>query len=214
MPQDLPALRVRMAACLPALAALSLAGLALSGCETIRETQPPQTATQQLLLSHAAEIAAQGLAAAMPTPGEVFVDATHFKGDGSDYALSAIRSALLQRGLTLIDDKTKAQTILEVRMGALSIDQTDTVFGLPAGFIPIPGTLSAFPVPELSLYSHASRAGKAEFSAFAYDAKTGRPIAFLGPAGGTRDLTQTSILTLFTFGSRTEKAGPPPPPKQ
>lgn len=186
--------------------------LALGGCTTLHETQPAQSATQQLLTSHAAEIAAAKLAEALPPDSSVFVDATHFKGDGSDYALEAIQAALLKRGLILVPDKKTSHITVALRMGALSIDQSDTIWGLPAGELPIPGTLTAFPIPEISVYSVNKRLGKAEFSAYAYVTKTGQPVAFAGPVGGEEKLIFKKYLTVFHRGHRLEKAGPPRPP--
>ncbi|MGC1302016.1 MAG: DUF6655 family protein [Caulobacteraceae bacterium] len=181
-----------------------------SGCTTYRETQPAHTATEQLLTNHAAEIAAEKLAGALPPQSAVFLDLSHFKGDNADYAISAIDDAFAHRGIILVADKKTSKLTVELRMGALSIDQEDTVFGLPATTLPIPGTLTAFPIPEISFYSAAHRTGVAEFSAFAYDTATGAPVAFTGPVAGQRKLVQRHILTVFGFGSRVEPPGPPP----
>lgn len=165
------------------------------------------TATQQLLESHAAEIAAEKLAQALPPRQAVFVDASHFKGEGADYALSAIRAACLRHGMTFAPEPKSAKVTLELRMGALSIDQKDSVLGLPSMTLPVPGTLTAVPIPEISLYSDTHRTGKAEFSAFAYETATGAPIAFAGPAGGERDLIERRYFTVLVFGRKLEPAG-------
>ncbi|MHB8285405.1 MAG: DUF6655 family protein [Caulobacteraceae bacterium] len=188
---------------------IALAALVLSGCTTLHETQPAQSATQQLLTSHAAELAATKLAEALPADGSVYIDASHFKGDGFDYALEAIQAALIKHGMVLVADQKTSHITVALRMGALSIDQADTVFGLPAGDLPIPGTVTAFPIPELSVYSVNKRIGKAEFSAYAYDTKTGAPVAFSGPAGGEEKLVFKRYLTVFHRGSRLEEPGPP-----
>ena len=39
----------------------------LTGCTVVRETLPAHTATEELLVSHATEIAAEKLAAALPS---------------------------------------------------------------------------------------------------------------------------------------------------
>jgi hypothetical protein len=188
-----------------------LLALALAGCTTLRETQPTHTATEQLLMSHAAEIAASHLADALPPDGSVWIDASHFKGDGSDYALSAIQAAFMKRGLVLAPDQKSSHLTVALRMGALSIDQSDTILGIPAGYLPIPGTLSAFPIPEISVYSSNRRIGVAEFSAFAYVTATHQPVAFAGPVAGERKLILKKYLTVFSSGSRVEEPGPPKP---
>ena len=181
--------------------------LALGGCTTLRETQPTHTATEELLMSHAAEIAAGKLALGLPRGSQVFVDASRVKGDGSDYAVSAVRAAFLKQGLELVADRAKSAITVELRMGALSVDQRDVVFGLPEGSLPIPGTVTAFPIPEISVYSENLRRGVAEFAAFAYDTQTLAPLAFVGPVGGERNLIQKRYFTLFKRGARLEAPG-------
>lgn len=181
--------------------------LLLTGCTVVRETQPIHTATEELLVSHATEIAADKLAAALPSGRRAFVDDRHLRGDGAAYAVSAIRAACLRHGLLLAPDKASADIVVEVRMGAASIDSKDTVLGIPAVAVAIPGTLTALPIPELSAYSKARRKGTVELAAFAYDAHTGQALAFVGPTGGERLLEETRILTIFGAGSREEPAG-------
>lgn len=192
----------------PRAAAVGLIALPLLwGCTTYRETQPAATATQQLLEAHAAEIAADKLAAALPAHDPVFIDASHFKGDNSDYALSAIRAACMKHGMTLAADAKSSKVTVEVRLGALSIDQKDAVLGIPSMTLPVPGTLTALPIPELAIYAEAHRTGKAEFSAFAYETANGAPIAAVGPFGGKRDLRDRTVLLFFHSGQKLEPAG-------
>lgn len=182
----------------------------MTGCTTVRETLPAHTATEQLLVSHATEIAADKLAAALPSGGRAFVDDAHMKGDGADYAVSAIRAACLRHGLRLAPDRASSDLVIEVRMGADSIDSADTVLGFPAVNMAIPGTLTAVPIPELSAYSRHRRKGATELSAFAYDARTGRAIAFVGPVAGQRQLEEWKILSVFGSGSLVEEPGSAP----
>jgi hypothetical protein len=187
---------------------LAAAGAFLAGCTTFHENQPGKTATEELIVSHAAELAADkiaSIASAVPAGQRAFVDDTHFKGDNADYGVSAIRGALLKRGLILAAGKADSDITIEIRMGAMSIDMRDTLFGLPPLAVPLPGTLTAFATPELSIYSRTQRTGAAEFAAFAYDSKTGRPIAFVGPLGGERLIDQKTYLTVFTTGPRDEQ---------
>ena len=181
--------------------------LLLTGCTVVRETQPVHTATEELLVSHAAEIAAEKLAAALPSGRRAYVDDRHMRGDDADYAVSAIRAACLRHGLLLAPDKISSDIVVEVRMGAASIDSKDMVLGIPAVAVAIPGTLTAIPIPELSAYSHARRKGTVELAAFAYDARTGQPVAFVGPTGGERLIEESRILTIFGSGSREEQPG-------
>jgi hypothetical protein len=182
-------------------------GLLLTGCTVVRESQPAHTATEELLVSHATEIAAEKLAAALPAGRRAYVDDLHLKGEGADYAVSAIRAACLRHGLLLAPDKASSDIVVEARMGAASIDSKDTVLGIPAVAVAIPGTLTAIPIPELSAYSKIRRKGTVELAAFAYDVHTGQPLAFVGPTGGERLIEETKILTIFGTGGREEQPG-------
>jgi hypothetical protein len=197
----------RPASASPLAAACAAAMFLIGGCTTYNQTQPPRTATEQLILAHAAEMAADKLAAALPTGSRAFIDDTHLKGDTADYAVAAIRAACLKHGLILATAKPDSDITVEVRMGALSIDEKDVLFGLPPLSVPLPGTLTAFSTPELSVFSETSRKGVAEFAAIAYDTKTGHPIAVINPVGGERDLLQRKFLTVLIFGSRVEGPG-------
>ena len=179
----------------------------MTGCSVVRETLPVHTATEELLVSHAAEIAAEKLAGALPTGRRAFVDDQHLRGDRSSYAISAIRAACLKHGLLLAPDRASSDIVVEVRMGAASIDSKDTVLGIPAVAVAIPGTLTAIPIPELSAYSRARRKGTVELAAFAYDTHTGQAIAFVGPTGGERLIEESRVLTIFGSGSRVEQPG-------
>ncbi len=186
--------------------------LLLSGCTVVRETTPSRTATEQLLVSHAVEIAADRLAAVLPTGQRAFVDTTYVRGDSADYAVSAIRAACLRHGLLLAPDKASSDLVVEVRMGAASFDAVDTVLGLPAMSVYVPGAFTTVPIPELSFFSRHQRRGAAELSAFAYDAKSGRALAFVGPASGQRDLDQVKVLSIFGAGGLQEEPGGKPKP--
>jgi hypothetical protein len=187
------------------LAALCL--LLLSACTVVRETTPSRTASEQLLVAHATEIAADRLAAVLPAGQRAFVDTTYVRGDGADYAISAIRAACLRRGLLLATDKASSDLVVEVRMGAASFDAVDTVLGLPAMSVYVPGAFTTVPIPELSFFSRHQRRGATELSAFAYDTRTGRALAFVGPVSGQRDLDQVKILSIFGAGGLQENVG-------
>ena len=109
-----------------------LAGLCLflAGCITERGTSPLRTATEELLISTAADRAAGKLAEQIPANIRAYLDAYIDAPDGI-YATRAIRDRLLRRGIVLADDRTAADVIIEVRSGALS---TDALKGSTAPF--------------------------------------------------------------------------------
>ncbi|MGE0095275.1 MAG: DUF6655 family protein [Alphaproteobacteria bacterium] len=95
---------------------------ALTGCTIDRETSPERTATEQLMLSVAADRAAEQLTFGMPEGTKVFVDSTNFDAYDGKYAIAKIRSRVLETGANLVNEKEKAGAILEIRSGTLSTD--------------------------------------------------------------------------------------------
>jgi hypothetical protein len=156
------------------LFALALS-IVLTGCATVRETYPSRTATEQLLISNAAEEAAIQIKIKIPVGRTCFLDTTNFEGVDAKYAVSAIRQKLLEQGIALMETRDLADTIIEIRAGALSIDSKGreiTLPGLPVErILPIPTPLS------FNKWSHKTDEGVAKISAFAYDKKSGKLIS-------------------------------------
>lgn len=168
-----------------------------------------RTATEQLLVSHAVERAAQQFALALPDGARVFVDTTYLRGEGSDYAASTLREAILKRGLAIAAVRSEATVIVEPRAGALSIDRMNRVVGIPRLTLPVSTALNTVTIPELSLYSRRDREGVAEFTAFAYDARTGEPVALGGRMAGRTHIRSHTFMMIFSWGKQQISPGDP-----
>lgn len=170
--------------------------VAVAGCSTARETSPSRTATEQLLISSAADRAARDVALKMPEDAKVFVDATYFEGFDSKYAIGALREQLLKQGARLVAERPAADVVVELRAGALSVDEDETLVGIPQMGVPIPlaGELG---LPEVALYKKDTRQGVAKFAATAYDASSGRLIAASAPQYGYSHETDWVVLLFF-----------------
>lgn len=171
-------------------------GLTLAGCTTVRETQPTQTAREQLMLSTAADLASAQIKPNVPQGNAIYVDTSQFSDDSeykTKYAIARIQSQLLADGYKLVGSADKADTIAEVSNGALSIDRADTLLGIPSIPIPIPltGTVNT---PEIALYKKARRTGVAKFGVAFYNARTGDMQDIVGPVYGFSHYDRSSIL--------------------
>ena len=153
----------------------------LASCTTTRDSQPDRTATEQLLISTAAEKQAQGIQFGVPAGKKVFVEPANFKGVDAEYAIAAIREQALRQGLKLVQEKKDAECIIEIRAGALSIDQKDMLIGIPSFDLPVPLAGGDFNFPEIALFKRGTEQGVAKFSTAAYDAKEGTLIATASP---------------------------------
>lgn len=170
--------------------------LAVAGCTTTRHTSPSRTATEQLLISTAADRAARDVALKMPTGARVYVDASYFEGVDGRYAIGVLRAELLKQGVRLMDQRSEADVIVELRAGALSIDEEKSLLGIPEVPIPFAGDLA---LPEIALFKRDTQRGVAKFAAIAYDAVDGRLIAMSEPQFGYAHETDWIVLLFFAW---------------
>lgn len=172
--------------------------LIVGACSTRRDSNPQRTATEQLLISAAADRAAEGIALQVPPGAKVFVDSSNVEGLDSKYAVAAMRERVLELGGQLVGSRADADAIVEIRSGALSIDEKKTLVGIPEFGIPIP-LAGALEVPEIALFKKAQRKGVAKFAGVAYDAKDGRLIGTSEPQYGFSHETRWVVLLLFSW---------------
>jgi hypothetical protein len=178
---------------------LAAALFLLAGCTTTVQTNPPRTATEELLISTAAEHAAERLALSIPHKSSVFVDSGNFEGTDSKYAIATIRTSLLKQGIRLTDDRKKADVIVETRAGALSTDRKTFLIGVPSFNIPIPLASAPLSVPQIALYGTEDQRGVAKFAVTAYDAKKGNLVDAQDPQFGFSHNTQKTVLFFITW---------------
>jgi hypothetical protein len=174
--------------------------LIAASCTTEKTSNPARTATEELLISTAADRAAAQLALPIPKGAKVFIDATNFDGTDSKYAIGAIREAVLRRGAAMTDDKKTAQTIIEIRSGALSTDEKTFLIGIPSFNIPIPFASAPVAFPQIALYGTDDQKGVAKFAMFGYDAKTGALVTPpQEPRYGFSHNIQKTLLIFYTW---------------
>lgn len=174
----------------------------------MKESEPARTATEQLLITSAADRAAEQLAAQI-TPGrKVFVDATNFDAPDGKYAIASIRDHMMRRGLLLADDKGSAETIVEIRSGALSMDDAEILYGVPTFSVPLPLT-GQLTFPELAIYKRQNKEGVAQFSAVQYDAKSRTLIATADAQAGYSHLIKQTVLLFFSWSKNDSRTDDP-----
>ena len=148
----------------PVLVCLAAAALLMAGCTDVRRTQPERAAGEQLLISTAADKAAEKLDFGYVAGMAVFVRTANFEGYDEGYAISRIRQSLLQQGARLAESQ-------------------NLLIGIPSLTLPIPTTESVV-FPELALLKEDDRTGIAKFAAIATDVETGALIGTSGPVYG------------------------------
>ncbi len=173
---------------------------ALVGCATERESNPPRTATEELLISTAADRAASQMLAAFLPNARVFVDAQYFEGLDSKYTIGAIRDQLAKDGAHLIADRGSADIVIEIRSGAQSIDETSTLFGVPNMDLPVP-LAGALKIPEIALFKVAREIGTSKIAMTGYAQKDGTYKFSVGLDYGYSHRNQWTLLILFSWNS-------------
>ena len=166
------------------LCTIVLCGGLAAGCTTARSTAPLRTASEQLLISAAADRAAAQLSLDIPKGTKIFVDSRFFQGYDDGYAIASIRTQMLKSGLLLVDDRAQAEAVVQVSVGALSTDQKSLLVGLPQLTVPYIPVGNSVTVPEIALFKQAEEKGVAKFVATGYDAKTGKLLATTDPRYG------------------------------
>ncbi len=183
------------------LPALLLSAVLVAGCTTARSTAPARTASEQLLISAAADRAASQLSLSIPKGTRVFVDTRYFQGYDDGYAIAAIRTQMLKSGLMVVDDRPQAEAVVMVSSGALSTDQKSLLIGLPQLTVPYIPVGNSVTVPEIALFKQAEEKGVAKFVATGYDAKTGKLLATTDPRYGFAHNTNHTVLLFFSWAT-------------
>ena len=175
------------------------------GCTTVTVTEPPETATEQLLITTAIDNAVSNINIAIPAGTRIFVDTSYFDGTGRDqkvlfpkYAMAAIREKMLRSGALLASDRETADMIVEARTGGQSVDHNSLFVGIPSISIPIPPYfVTPVTTPELALFKRDRQTGVAKLAIVAYRRDNGAYAAASGPSFGSSNHTETTILLLF-----------------
>jgi hypothetical protein len=170
------------------------------GCVTDRQTDTPRTATEELLVSDAADRAVQAVMTSMPRDNKVFLDTTNFDATDGKYAIAAIREALLRRDNSLVDKKSDAASVVEVRSGALATNDHELLIGIPSFSVPVP-LAGPITTPKLALYDKATQLGVAKIAVVATNAKTGALIGASAPQYGYAHSSKHIVLLVFGWSS-------------
>src|SRR5215475_6107863 len=91
--------------------------LLLGACTVARESNPPRTATEEMLISTAIDRAVEGLKLDIPKGTSVYVDSSNFDGYDSKYAVASVAERLLVLGGRLETDRAKADTVVALQAG-------------------------------------------------------------------------------------------------
>jgi hypothetical protein len=160
-------------------------GLALlcGGCTVTKMTEPPRSASEQFLLSTAADRAIAKADLSGFANQKVFLDNSNFDSYDPKYVIGSIRDALNRAGALLVSAAAQADIILEPRSGGLSIDSSSSLLGIPSTGLPVP-LAGAVSIPEIAIYKSDKDFSTAKLALLAYTNKTGGHFYSSGPLVG------------------------------
>lgn len=172
-----------------------LTAVLISGCAATRQTQPPRTAREELLLSKAVDNAVAQIRPVIPKGSKIYLDKSDFKGGyDTKYAISSITGQLLKNGYKLVSKKAAADTVVDIRSGALSIDKNSQLWlGIPSITVPIP-LAGPFKTPEVDFFKSTKRKGIAKFGLTFYNAQSGALENSIGPIYGFSHYNHWTVL--------------------
>ncbi len=194
------------------LSCLLILPFGICGCRTTKDTTPARTATEQLLLSTAAERAVEDRDFAWLAGKKVFVEDKYFESYDKGNAISLIRERLSASGALLVKTDDKADTIVEIRSPALSMDSSVTLLGIPNMTVPVP-LAGPLQTPEIAIYKSEVWDSIGKFALYAYERESGRYLQSANIMEGTAYLHRYKIM--FISWKRTDvpelkKQKPPP----
>lgn len=171
--------------------------ICLSSCKSPTISEPKRTGIEQLLLSQAVDEAVMAQEIPQVKGKKLYVSEEYLESYDSRYVAGTIRALLSENGGYLVDDREDAEIIIEARSGALGIDSSSTLIGLPSIpiIIPTAGTIS---LPNLALYEAERADSVTKLSLLAYEADGGAPVFSSEPYKGQSHFHKYTILFLFT----------------
>ena len=171
-----------------------------AGCTTTEMTSPPRSVTEQLLLSTAADRALQTANFGIFANHRVFVDSTYFDSFDSKYVIGLLRDALDRAGARLVANSTNCDYVVEVRSGGHSIDNSESLVGIPKTAVPVPLT-GVITIPEIALYKSKKQHSISKFAVLAYARPSGEHVYSSESLFGKAYYNYYKILFCISWGT-------------
>jgi hypothetical protein len=149
------------------------------GCGTTKWSDTSRTATEQLLISDAADRAISQIDFKALAGKEIYLDTRYMSGSMDEkYLMSTLRQHMLATGCVIREKPEEARYIVEVRAGAVGTNRNDLLLGIPSTSLPTGGMFPMAPttIPEIPLMKRTNQQGVCKVAVFAYERASGRPV--------------------------------------
>lgn len=117
--------------------------------------------------------------------------------DDRAFAKEFVTARLEEQGVEIGVDQQNADLKLKIFAYVLGVDQSQTLFGIPAFPIPVFGV----PFPEIALYKSVRNRGRVEVEIYAFDSGTGTFVHKVPVSVGRARYDEYTILILVSFSS-------------
>jgi hypothetical protein len=183
-----------------------LLGMALlvlgAGCTQTGLTKPARSATEQLLISTAADRALAQWDWSIVNKKKVYVERAYYDSLDKDYVVGTVRDYVSINGGLLVTNMNEAELVMEPRSGALSIDESSSIIGLPASAAPVP-LAGAVNLPEMALYKSEKQYSIAKLAILVYQRESKEHVASTGPLVGRANIKYYKFLGLIGYTKTT-----------
>jgi hypothetical protein len=159
-------------------------------------TEPSRSGIEQLLLSQAVDDALAKVEVPQLEGRKVFLADNYYESYDSDYVLGTIRAVLSEAGAHLVANADTAEIIVEARSGALGVDSSSSLFGVPSIPLVIPAA-GSIKIPDLALYKSEKADSVGKLAILAYEAESGKPVFSSEPLVGKAHFHHYRVLFLF-----------------
>jgi hypothetical protein len=173
-----------------------------AGCTQTGLTKPARSAIEQLLISTAADRALAQAPWGFVRGKKIFVDRSFYESADKDYVLGTIRDYVSVNGGLLAAKMDDADYVLEPRSGALSIDASSSVIGVPASSAPIPFA-GAISLPEIALFKSEKQFSTAKLAILVYERDSKQHVASTGPLIGRANIKYYKFLGYIGYTKTT-----------
>lgn len=169
-----------------------------AGCTQTGLTKPTRSATEELLISTAADRALALWDWSIVNHKKVFVERGYYDSTDKDYVIGTVRDYVSINGGLLCTNYNDADYVLEPRSGALSIDASNSILGIPSTPAPIPfaGTVT---LPEIAIYKSEKQYSIAKLAILVYERDTKQHVASSGPLVGRANIKYYKFLGLIAY---------------
>ena len=169
-----------------------------TGCSQTTLTHPLRSGSEQLLLSTAADRAISHISLDVLRGKRVYIDGSFVEGYDVKYLLGSLREAVSRAGGLLQTDSSRSEVVIEPRVGAMSIDPSDSLIGIPKTGLPLP-LAGAIETPEVALYKTSRHNSITKVALFAYSSDSKAYLFGSGPVVGKAYIRYYKLLGLIQW---------------